>query len=93
MDIGYTAITQGYEKMPHSTNETFFLFCECGYGIVIINFEKYIVRPGSFISVYSDDYFLIDRLSEYAKIQIINLDDNLFDEVTARQSADFGISG
>lgn len=48
MDIGYTAITQGYEKMPHSTNETFFLFCECGYGIVIINFEKYIVRPGSF---------------------------------------------
>ena len=57
MDIGYTAITQGYEKMPHSTNETFFLFCECGYGIVIINFEKYIVRPGSFISVYSDDYF------------------------------------
>lgn len=89
MDIGYTAITQGYKKMPHSTNETFFLFCECGYGIVIINFEKYIVRPGSFISVYSDDYFLIDRLSEYAKIQIINLDDNLFDEVTAHQSADF----
>lgn len=32
---------------------------------------------------------MIDRLSEYAKIQIINLDDNLFDEVTAHQSADF----
>lgn len=80
---------QGYEKMPHSTNETCCLFCECGYGIVTINFEKYIVRPGCFIPIYSDDYFLINRLQDDSGFYMIRMDDNLLDEVSIRQSADF----
>lgn len=89
IEIGHTDMKQGYKKLPHSTHETFFLFCECGHGIVTINFEKHIVRPGCFISVYSDDYFSIDRLQDHAIIQIIRLDEKLFDEVTIRQCADF----
>lgn len=89
VEIGDSGMRLGYMKMPHATDETFFLLCERGYGIVTLNFEKYAIRRGCLISVYSDYYFSIDMLHENTSMQIIRLNDSLFDEVSIRLSSDF----
>lgn len=89
IDIGYTELVPGYVKIPHSSSETAFLLCEKGYGVVTINFSRYQIRRGSFIPVFSDAYFEITGRSANTRCRIIRLNDNLFDEVSFRQSADF----
>lgn len=89
IEIRYTELVPGYVKIPNSSSETAFLFCEKGYGVVTVNFDRYRIRRGSFIPVFSDAYFEINGLSADTRFRIIRLDDNLFDEVTFRLSVDF----
>lgn len=88
-EIGYAELSPGYVKTPHSSSETVFLFCERGYGIVTVNFDRCRIHRGSLITVCSDAYFEVNSLSSDTRFRIIRLNDNLFDEVTFRLSADF----
>lgn len=77
-----------YVKMPH-TLETNFLFCESGRGIVTIDFEKYYIQHGSFITIFSDVYLKINSLSDNARFKAIRLDNKLFDEISFNLSSAF----
>lgn len=89
IEIGYAKLPPRYTQTSHSLSDTIFLFCESGHGIVTINFDRYPIRCGSFISVFSDAYFEVNTLSDNARFRAIRLDDNLFGEVSFRLSAYF----
>jgi len=89
IEIGNVELSLQYAQTSHSTSNTVFLFCESGHGIVTINFNKYRICPGSFIPIFPDTYFSVNRLSHNMQFRIIRLDYKLFDEVSFRQSAEF----
>lgn len=89
VEIGYAELSPEYVKTPHSSSRTAFLFCEEGYGVVTVNFDRYRIRRGSFIPAFSDTYFEINRLSVNTRFRMIRLDDSLFDEVSFQLSTDF----
>ena len=89
IEIRHAELPPQYARVPHSSSETLFLFCESGHGIATVNFSRYRICRGSFIPVFSDAYFEINRLSANTRFRLIRLDDKLFDEVAFRLSADF----
>ena len=89
IEILHAELPPQYARVPHSSSETLFLFCESGHGIATVNFSRYRICRGSFIPVFSDAFFEINRLSANTRFLLIRLDDKLFDEVAFRLSADF----
>lgn len=86
--IGNAELSPQHVEMPHSS-ETCFLFCESGRGILTVDSDKYGIYRGAFITIFSDAFFEINRLSINTRFRIIRLNNNLFDEVSFRLSADF----